>query len=120
MNHVLEHLENGLSVVENLSKKVSTNGYFFIEFPNVNSLKKNFFCNYHFHCDSTHKRIYQVSDISNILLSNGFEIISAGYSKPILKVIYTLPKEILNLLLGKAVSLPHLSNKISHIYARKL
>jgi SAM-dependent methyltransferase len=120
MNHVLEHLENGLSVVENLSRKVSTNGHFFIEFPNVNSLKKNFFCNYHFHCDSTHKRIYQVSDISNILLANDFEILSAGYSRPMLKVISAIPRQILNILSGKPVSLPHLSKKISHVYARKL
>ena len=120
MNHVLEHLRNGLSVVENLCKKVSINGYFFIEFPNVNSLKKNFYCNYHFHDDSTHKIIYEVSDISNILLANNFEIVSAGYSSPMLKVISAIPRQGLNILSGKPISLPHLSKKISHVYARKL
>jgi hypothetical protein len=119
MNHVIEHLEKGLDVVYALSSKVANQGSFFIEFPNVNSLKKSLYCNYHFHCDATHKRIYEVNDIVNLLISNNFEIISAGYSKPIWKAFYASFNWVKGLVLGKAVSVPHLSNKISHVYARK-
>jgi hypothetical protein len=67
MNHVIEHLNRGLEAVLELSYKVKDGGYFFIEFPNVNSLSRSIYCNYHFHCDSTHKRIYNVSEIANVL-----------------------------------------------------
>lgn len=121
MNHVLEHLDHGLEAVHKLSKKIKPEGEIFIEFPNVNSLQKKSFFSYNFHCDSTHKRIYQVSDVANILLKNDCEIISAGYSKPIWKYVYLIPKVFLNLIKGNTLgsSFAHVSNKISHVYARK-
>ena len=83
MNHVIEHLNRGLDAILALSYKVRRGGYFFIEFPNVNSLSKSIYCNYHFHCDPTHKRIYNISEIANILISNDFEIISLVILNPI-------------------------------------
>jgi 2-polyprenyl-3-methyl-5-hydroxy-6-metoxy-1,4-benzoquinol methylase len=121
MNHVLEHTINGHEIIDKLSAKLKLGGHFFIEFPNVNSLYKRNYFTYHFHCDSTHKRIYKVSDIANILLLNNCEIISAGYSKPIWKYIYLAPKLIIDLILRNEMgaSLAHISNKISHVYAKK-
>ena len=121
MNHVVEHLEKGLYVIDQLSNKVKQGGVLFVEFPNVNSLNKHNSYTYNFHCDTTHKRIYTVESIANILLANDFEIVSAGYSKPPWKYIYAIPNMLLNFVKGNEIgsSLAHVTNKISHVYARK-
>jgi hypothetical protein len=119
MNHVIEYLNRGLDAVLNLSYKVKDGGYFFIEFPNINSLSRNIYRDYHFHCDSTHKHIYSISEVANTLLSNNFKVISAGYSRPYFKIVSLFPKALKELIFGKKPSLSHMSNKISYVYARK-
>jgi hypothetical protein len=121
INHVIEHLENGLEVVDNLSDKINNNGHFFIEFPNINSLAKESMFSYHFHCDPTHKRFYNLTDMANVLLSKNFKIVSAGYSKNIWKTLLAIPNFLILWLkkekTGSACA--HFTNKITYIHAQK-
>jgi 2-polyprenyl-3-methyl-5-hydroxy-6-metoxy-1,4-benzoquinol methylase len=79
MNHVIEHINNGVEVVENISKKIKSSGIIYIETPSVRSLSLPSqpgtlnFCD-----DETHKKLYNIIDIANVLLRNNFKIIKAG------------------------------------------
>ncbi|ENN95681.1 SAM-dependent methyltransferase [Methanocaldococcus villosus KIN24-T80] len=79
MNHVIEHLENGLEVVSVLCKKLKEGGGFYIEYPGVRSLSlPSMKGTLNFCDDPTHKRIYSIQEIGNVLLKNNFRIIKAG------------------------------------------
>ena len=79
MNHVIEHIDNGIEVIEILSKKIKKGGRIYIETPSVKSLSLPSqrgtlnFCD-----DETHKKIYSLIDIVNVLIKNNFKIIKAG------------------------------------------
>ena len=79
MNHVIEHIFNGIEIVENLSRKIKRGGRLYIETPSVKSLSLPSqpgtlnFCD-----DETHKKIYNLTDIVNVLIKNNFKIIKAG------------------------------------------
>ena len=79
MNHVIEHIFNGIEIVESLSKKIKHGGRIYIETPSVKSLSLPSqpgtlnFCD-----DATHKKIYNLTDIVNVLIKNNFKIIKAG------------------------------------------
>ncbi len=79
MNHVIEHIVNGIEIVEAFSKKIKSGGRIYIETPSVKSLSLPSqpgtlnFCD-----DETHKKIYSLIDIVNVLIKNNFKIIKAG------------------------------------------
>ena len=39
LSHVIEHINNGLDVVERLSKKLKFGGHIYIEYPSLKSLQ---------------------------------------------------------------------------------
>ena len=79
MNHVIEHIANGIEVVESLSKKIKDGGRIYIETPSVKSLSLPSqpgtlnFCD-----DESHKRLYDIIEVANVLIKNNFRIIKAG------------------------------------------
>lgn len=87
ISHVIEHLSNGLTVIERLVPKLAKGGIIYIEFPSVKSL--NFpsmhgtlnFCD-----DVTHKKLYDIKEIANILLSKNLKIVRAGTRRDILRI----------------------------------
>lgn len=86
--HVIEHLSNGLSVIEKLMPKLKKGGVIYIEFPAVKSLNfPSMKGTLHFCDDPTHKRLYDVKEISNLLLANGFKIIKAGNLRDPVRII---------------------------------
>lgn len=86
--HVIEHISNGLSVVEKLMPKLKKGGVIYIEFPSVKSLNfPSMKGTLHFCDDPTHKRLYDVKEISNLLLANGFKIIKAGNLRDPVRII---------------------------------
>lgn len=78
-SHVIEHITNGLVVLEQLISKLKSGGRIYIEFPSIKSfsLPKAIgtlnFCD-----DQTHVKYYTLWDVINTLLSNGLTIIKAG------------------------------------------
>ncbi|GIU70235.1 MAG: hypothetical protein KatS3mg002_1471 [Candidatus Woesearchaeota archaeon] len=76
MSHVIEHIKNGLEVLDKISQKVKSGGYIYIEFPDINSFNlPSMKGTLHFCDDETHIRCYAPHEIINILLDNDFKII---------------------------------------------
>jgi SAM-dependent methyltransferase len=86
LSHVIEHLKNGLEILPPISKKLKQGGKIYIEFPSPRSLSFPSgglnFCD-----DPSHVRIYDIREIANVLLSNGFKIIKAGVCSSIMRKI---------------------------------
>jgi 2-polyprenyl-3-methyl-5-hydroxy-6-metoxy-1,4-benzoquinol methylase len=79
MNHVIEHIDNGIEVVESISKKIKSSGIIYIETPSVKSLSlPNQPGTLNFCDDETHKKLYNIIDVANVLIKNNFKIIKAG------------------------------------------
>lgn len=102
MSHVIEHLENGLDILKELIKKLKKGGKIYIEFPSTNSLSFPSargtlnFCD-----DKTHVQIYDLKDISNLLLKSNFRIIRAGISRDYLRILLffiSIPYQIFSLI----------------------
>ena len=86
--HIVEHLSNGISVIEKLIPKLKVGGMIYIEFPSVKSLKfPSMKGTLHFCDDPTHIKLYDIKEISNLLLSNGFKIIKAGNLRDLVRII---------------------------------
>lgn len=100
MNHVIEHLENGYTVVESLLRKLAKNGAFYIETPSYRTL--NFpsatgFLN--FYDDPTHKRLYDVQQIVDLLMAKEMRVRSFGIRRSLTRILFMTPVSVvLNLL----------------------
>jgi len=89
LSHIIEHLDNGYELIEELSKKVKKNGYIYIEYPSERS--KNFPSmkgTLNFYDDPTHKKFYNIEKILEILIRNKFQIIKSGTKRDILRIIF--------------------------------
>jgi len=126
MSHVIEHVRDGLSAVERLTKKLAPRGRIYIEFPSVRSLglpsarRTLQFCD-----DPTHVRVYSVKEVANVLLANGLKVTKAGRRREWLRIALsplTIPSQIKTLLTeGRldAVGLWDLCGFADYVYAEK-
>ena len=90
MSHTLEHIKNGLSVIEGLGDKLKEKGIIYIEFPSVRSLSLPSMAGTLNFCDDPgHIRIYDIKEIANVLLAANFKLIKAGTRRELLKLILT-------------------------------
>lgn len=88
LSHVIEHIDNGLDVVERLSKKLKPGGYIYIEYPSLKSLQlPTAHGSLHFCDDDTHKRLYHMMDIANQLMANGCRIIVAKTRRSKIRIL---------------------------------
>lgn len=79
MSHVIEHLENGDEVLKALAPKLKSGGYFYIEFPGQKSTKlPSMWGTLNFYDDPTHKRIYSVPEITNVLTQKKLTVLKSG------------------------------------------
>lgn len=91
MSHVIEHLRNGLRVLDALATKVKPGGCIYLEFPSAASLatpRGHRGC-LHFSDDSTHVRLYSVQEVANALLTRDFEIIAGGRRRDPMRLLLT-------------------------------
>ncbi len=96
--HVIEHLPNGLDIISIITDKLKPGGSIYLEFPSVKSLSlPSMDGTLHFCDDPTHVRLYEISEVSNLLLLRKFKIIRAGTRRDIggivlipLGIIYSL------------------------------
>lgn len=88
-SHVIEHLNDGPRVVEDLSSKVKLGGWIYLEWPSDNS---KYFpirgLGLNFYDDPTHVRTYSYADIARQLEDIGFEIIRAGFRRHALRMLF--------------------------------
>lgn len=90
MTHTLEHIKNGLSVIEGLGNKLKQKGIIYIEFPSVRSLSlPSMKGTLNFCDDPGHIRIYDIKEVANVLLASGFKIIKAGTRRDLFKALLT-------------------------------
>ncbi len=86
--HVIEHLNNGLRVIEKLCNKVKRGGYLYIEFPREESKKfPSMRGTLNFYDDPTHKNTYPLNEVLNIISSYNFNIIKRGVKRDKLRII---------------------------------
>jgi SAM-dependent methyltransferase len=90
MAHVIEHLHNGDKVLEGLARKIKPGGYFYIEYPGHKSTKlPSMYGTLNFYDDKTHVRVYSYKEIGEILIKNGFEIVSSGMRRSWFYIAFT-------------------------------
>lgn len=88
VSHILEHLTNGLEVLQELSGKLAPGGHMYIEFPSVRSLGLPSmrgclnFCD-----DATHVRVYGLREVANALLERGLRIVRAGVRRDLAPIL---------------------------------
>jgi len=111
MSHVIEHLPNGLDVLNSLLKKLKKGGNIYIEFPSTNSLSfPSARGTLHFCDDDTHIKLYDIKDISNVLLDNNFKIIKAGKSRDFIRMLLffiSIPIQIFSLIRHKKLTVKY-------------
>jgi SAM-dependent methyltransferase len=79
MAHIIEHLHNGDIVLELLSKKLKKGGHIYIEYPGQKSTKlPSMNGTLNFYDDKTHVRIYSYQELTALLETNGFTVLSSG------------------------------------------
>ncbi|MCX6171132.1 MAG: class I SAM-dependent methyltransferase [Ignavibacteriales bacterium] len=89
-SHVIEHIPNGIEVINRLTKKIKVFGRIYIEFPSVKSLSlPSMQDTLHFCDDPTHVRIYSIQELANELLKNNFGIIKAATRRDLKRIIFT-------------------------------
>ena len=88
ISHVIEHLRNGPEVIAGMGRKVKPGGYVYIEYPSTRSLGLPSmrgtlqFCD-----DPTHVRVYDLKEVANVLLANGFKVTRAGTRRDLFRVL---------------------------------
>ena len=94
-NHTIEHTNNGLKILELVTRKLKPNGCIYIEFPSIRSLSlPSMKGTLNFCDDKTHLRLYSVQEIANILLSNNCSILRAGRRLNLISILF-LPLRII-------------------------
>jgi hypothetical protein len=127
MSHAIEHLPNGLDVLNLLIKKLKKDGRLYIEFPSTNSLSlPTARGTLNFSDDPAHIKIYDIKEISNELMKNNFRIIKAGIAKDYLRIMLffiSLPYQFYSLIRYKKLTVKYglwdICNFSHFVYAKK-
>lgn len=122
INHVLEHVDNGLAVVHQAMGCLRPGGTLYLEVPNVRSLSRaaSRFV-YHFHDDPTHKRLYSTEELCNAVIGAGGQVVACGAAGTPLKTLLSLPRAVLALLRGQPLGhlFVHSRGAITFLVARR-
>ncbi|MDQ2780482.1 MAG: class I SAM-dependent methyltransferase [Pseudomonadota bacterium] len=122
INHVLEHVDNGIEVVGNAVACLRPGGTLYLEVPNVRSLQRAASrYSYHFHDDPTHKRLYSHEELCNAVMDAGGKVVECGAAGTPLKTLLSLPRALLALLTGRQLGhlFVHSRGAITYLVARR-
>jgi 2-polyprenyl-3-methyl-5-hydroxy-6-metoxy-1,4-benzoquinol methylase len=100
VSHVIEHLYNGVQVLDSLISKLTKNGIIYVESPSYRTLNYGSAIGFlNFYDDLTHKKIYFDSEIVSLFQSNGLRVIKSGFRNDWMRIIiFSVPAIILNLI----------------------
>ena len=77
--HVIEHLQNGDQVIENLVTKLKVGGYMYVEYPGIKSTKlPSMYGTLNFKDDLSHVRVYSVKELTGLFERNGCRVLKGG------------------------------------------
>jgi hypothetical protein len=121
-NHVLEHIERGYEVFEELCNLLTPGGILYVELPSIRTafnVKKA--GRYHFHDDPTHCRFYNLELLANIAIGRNCKVLSCGPVSTFLKDFFSIPRAFLSILSGGGygVYLLHFQRKIDHVMIKR-
>lgn len=78
LSHIIEHISNGAFLIETLVSKLKPGGIIYIETPSERSLKlPSMYGTLNFWDDPTHKKVYTLSEMENILIQQNCQILSS-------------------------------------------
>lgn len=104
INHVLEHVANGLEVVGHAIRCLRPAGILYLEVPNIRSVSHVAGrLHYHFHDDPTHKRLYAPEALCNAVMDAGGKVLVCGDANTPMKTLLSIPRAVFGLLRGRAV-----------------
>ena len=79
VNHVIEHIPNGLEVLGRLTGKLKPGGRIYVEYPSVRSLSlPSMRGTLNFCDDPTHIRLYGLDEVATVLSAGNMKILRAG------------------------------------------
>ena len=92
LSHVIEHLSNGLEVIELMIKKMAPNGCIYIESPSMRTINLPSAIGFmNFYDDPTHKRLYFDHEIIQTLQKSGLKVSYFGYRRTWARAILVPP-----------------------------
>ena len=82
-SHVIEHLNNGESVISQFRELQPKGGLLYIETPSPESihLKSSKEGTLNFYDDKTHKKVYSLEELEPLLIKNRYKILKSGKRK---------------------------------------
>lgn len=79
LSHIIEHIPNGVAVIQSLTTKLKPHGQIYIEYPCAHALSlPSMPGSLHFSDDPTHIRCYTIPEIANALMMSSMRIVKAG------------------------------------------
>lgn len=88
-SHLIEHLDDGLKIVDQMAELVRAGGLIYLEWP---SLESQSFpvrgLGLHFRDDDTHVRTYALDLVVDRLRRSGFEILRAGHRRHLGRMLF--------------------------------
>lgn len=127
LHHVIEHMQNPMSILAKLCRKLKPGGYIWIAFPSLRSLSLPSaadgtlqFCD-----DNSHIYVPDIREVSNTLLANGVTVLHAGRTRDAVRTligIAVLPLALIKrVLTGKlsAMGLWYLLGFEDHVFGRR-
>jgi SAM-dependent methyltransferase len=92
LSHVIEHLANGLDVIELMTDKLAPNGVIYIESPSARTINYPSAIGFmNFYDDPTHKRLYFDNEIVQTLQKSGLRMVYVGFRRTWARTILVPP-----------------------------
>ena len=89
LSHIIEHISDGEKLLSTLTTKLKPGGIIYIETPSNNSLKlPSMYGTLNFWDDPTHKKVYSLKEMSEILERNGCTILESRIRRNLKRIIF--------------------------------
>ena len=89
LSHIIEHVNSGQKLLATLTKKLKSGGIIYIETPSERSLHlPSYYGTLNFYDDSTHTRVYSLTEMKDILQQNGCRILKSRIRHNLKKIIF--------------------------------
>lgn len=122
-SHCIEHLPNGLEVLNGLCGKLAPGGRIYIEFPSERSLRlPHMKGTLNFHDDPTHVRLYTLDEVAAAVRACGLEILRAGRRRDWATILLSPIHQLHHLLKHRRISAAALWDLLGfadYVYARR-